>query len=100
VASQPGPERPRKRRLPSKSETTLVCLRSHFFRLKYFTQTLEIGRARHEETLRDLPPLRRQPSQAKLARIQLAELSDWSLRDIGVLRQTSRLDAVKPFWMA
>jgi uncharacterized protein YjiS (DUF1127 family) len=39
-------------------------------------------------------------SQAKLARIQLAELSDWSLRDIGVLRQTSRLDAVKPFWMA
>lgn len=39
-------------------------------------------------------------SQAKLARIQLAELSDWSLRDIGVLRQTSGLDAVKPFWMA
>jgi uncharacterized protein YjiS (DUF1127 family) len=31
---------------------------------------------------------------------QLCELSDWSLKDIGIFRQVPGLDAVKPFWMA
>ena len=39
--------------------------------------------------------------QARAAdRTRFAELSDWSLRDIGFVRQAYRLDAVKPFWMA
>ena len=33
-------------------------------------------------------------------RAQLPELSDWSLKDIGIFRQVPGLDAVKPFWMA
>ena len=33
-------------------------------------------------------------------RAQLSELSDWSLKDIGIFRQVSGVDAVKPFWMA
>ena len=33
-------------------------------------------------------------------RAQLPELSDWSLKDIGIFRQVSGVDAVKPFWMA
>ena len=33
-------------------------------------------------------------------RNQLSELSDWSLKDIGIFRQVSGVDAVKPFWMA
>jgi hypothetical protein len=33
-------------------------------------------------------------------RAQLLELSDWSLKDIGIFRQVPGLDAVKPFWMA
>jgi len=33
-------------------------------------------------------------------RSQLPELSDWSLKDIGIFRQVPGLDAVKPFWMA
>jgi uncharacterized protein YjiS (DUF1127 family) len=32
-------------------------------------------------------------------RAQLSELSDWSLKDIGIFRQVSGVDAVKPFWM-
>jgi uncharacterized protein YjiS (DUF1127 family) len=31
---------------------------------------------------------------------QLPELSDWSLKDIGIFRQVPGLDAVKLFWMA
>lgn len=34
------------------------------------------------------------------SRVRFAELSDWSLRDIGFVRQACALDAVKPFWMA
>ena len=34
------------------------------------------------------------------SRVRFAELSDWSLRDIGFVRQARALDAVKPFWMA
>jgi uncharacterized protein YjiS (DUF1127 family) len=33
-------------------------------------------------------------------RAQLSELSDWSLKDIGIFRQVPGLDAAKPFWMA
>jgi uncharacterized protein YjiS (DUF1127 family) len=33
-------------------------------------------------------------------RAQLAELSEWSLKDIGIFRQVPGLGAVKPFWMA
>jgi len=33
-------------------------------------------------------------------RAQLPELSDWSLKDIGIFRPVPGLDAVKPFWMA
>jgi uncharacterized protein YjiS (DUF1127 family) len=33
-------------------------------------------------------------------RVQLPELSDWSLKDIGIFRQVPGLGAVKPSWMA
>jgi Domain of unknown function (DUF1127) len=33
-------------------------------------------------------------------RAELSELSDWSLKDIGIFRQVPSLDALKPFWMA
>ena len=33
-------------------------------------------------------------------RAQLPELSDWSLKDIGIFRPVPGLDAVKPFCMA
>jgi uncharacterized protein YjiS (DUF1127 family) len=31
---------------------------------------------------------------------QLSELSDWSLKDIGIFHRVQSLEAVKPFWMA
>jgi hypothetical protein len=30
---------------------------------------------------------------------ELAELSDWALRDIGIFLSAPNLDSVKPFWM-
>lgn len=33
------------------------------------------------------------------ARAELTQVSDWILADIGLLRVTSALDSVKPFWM-
>jgi uncharacterized protein YjiS (DUF1127 family) len=32
-------------------------------------------------------------------RAHLSELSDWSLKDIGIFRRVPSLEAVKPFWM-
>lgn len=48
-----------------------------------------------------IPTLRR---KAKVNRrsstpIDLSQLSDWTMRDIGVFRSAPPLDLVKPFWM-
>ena len=53
----------------------------------------------YEEASPDTPLLERVKSQMTF-RAQLSELSDWSLKDIGIFRQVSGVDAVKPFWMA
>lgn len=31
---------------------------------------------------------------------ELAQLSDWTLKDIGIIRLPPALDSVKPFWLA
>jgi hypothetical protein len=53
--------------------------------------------------MKKLAPTRQFFDRAKghiTVRAQLPELSDWSLKDIGIFRQVPGLDAVKPFWMA
>jgi uncharacterized protein YjiS (DUF1127 family) len=53
--------------------------------------------------MRNLAPPRQLFERMKghiTVRAQLPELSDWSLKDIGIFRQVPGLDAVKPFWMA
>jgi uncharacterized protein YjiS (DUF1127 family) len=50
--------------------------------------------------MRKLIPTRHFFERAKCRmtfRAQLSELSDWSLKDIGIFRQVSGVDAVKPF---
>jgi uncharacterized protein YjiS (DUF1127 family) len=53
--------------------------------------------------MRNLAPPRQFFERTKghiTVRAQLPELSDWSLKDIGIFRQVPFVDAVKPFWMA
>lgn len=33
-------------------------------------------------------------------RAELAQLSDWCLKDIGLARRSENLDVAKPFWMS
>ncbi|MFZ3224431.1 MAG: DUF1127 domain-containing protein [Xanthobacteraceae bacterium] len=35
-----------------------------------------------------------------VCRAELAQLSDWCLKDIGLARRSENLDVVKPFWMS
>jgi uncharacterized protein YjiS (DUF1127 family) len=53
--------------------------------------------------MRNLAPPRQFFERTKghiTVRAQLPELSDLSVKDIGIFRQVPGLDAVKPFWMA
>lgn len=50
-----------------------------------------------------LIPMRRCNSEAERRfafRSDLTQMSDWTLRDIGIYRQTPNPETVKPFWMA